>query len=60
MAALIDFQETDGWVVQRGKRIGEPMKPLTKSYELARLRHHLIAVLGNRRAKDVTPHRSRF
>ncbi len=54
MAALIDFYEEHGCVVQRGKRIGEPMKPLTKAYTLARLRHHVIPLLGNRRAKDVT------
>ena len=54
MAELIDFYETHGCVVQRGKRIGEPMKPLTKAYTLARLRHHVIPLLGNRRAKDVT------
>lgn len=54
MAALIDFYETHGCMVQRGKRIGEPMKPLTKAYTLARLRHHVIPLLGNRRAKDVT------
>ena len=54
MAALIDFYEMHGCVVQRGKRIGEPMKPLTKAYTLARLRHHVIPLLGNRRAKDVT------
>lgn len=28
--------------VQRGKRIGEPMKPLTKAYALARLRHQVV------------------
>jgi len=54
MAALIDFYETHGCVVQRGKRIGEPMKPLTKAYTMARLRHHVVPLLGNRRAKDVT------
>ncbi len=54
MAALIDFYEIHGCVVQRGKRIGEPMKPLTKAYTLGRLRHHVIPLLGNRRAKDVT------
>lgn len=54
MAALIDFYETHGCVVQRGKRIGEPMKPLTKAYTLARLRHHVLPLLGNRRARDVT------
>lgn len=54
MAALIDFYETHGCVVQRGQRIGEPMKPLTKAYTLARLRHHVVPLLGSRRAKDVT------
>ena len=54
MAGLIDFYEKHGCVVQRGKRIGEPMKPLTKAYTIARLRHHVVPLLGNRRAKDVT------
>ena len=54
MAALIDFYEKHGCVVQRGKRIGEPMKALTKQYTLARLRHHVVPLLGNRRARDVT------
>lgn len=54
MAGLIDFYETHGCVVQRGQRIGEPMKPLTKAYTLARLRHHVVPLLGSRRAKDVT------
>ncbi len=54
MAALIDFYETHGCVVQRGMRIGEPMKPLTKAYTLARLRHHVLPLLGNRRAKGVS------
>ena len=54
IAALIEFYEKHGCVVQRGKRIGEPMKPQTKAYTLARLRHHVIPLLGTRRAKDVT------
>lgn len=54
MAALINFYEEHGCVVQRGRRIGEPMKPLTKAYTLARLRHHVVPLLGNRRARDVT------
>lgn len=54
MTELIDFYEKHGCVVQRGKRIGESMKPLTKAYTLARLRHHVIPLLGNRRARDVT------
>lgn len=54
IAALIDFYEKHGCVVQRGRRIGDTMKPLTKAYTLARLRHHVVPLLGNRRAKDVT------
>ncbi len=54
MAALIDYYELHGCVVQRGKRIGEPMKPLTKAYTVARLRHHVVALLGNRRVSEIT------
>lgn len=54
MAALIDYYEQHGCVVQRGKRIGEPMKPLTKAYTVARLRHHVVPLLGNRRVSEIT------
>lgn len=54
MAALIDFYEEHGCVVQRGKRIGEPMKASTKRYTIARLRHHVVPLLGNRRAREIT------
>lgn len=54
IAALIDFYELHGCVVQRGKRIGESMKPLTKACTVARLRHHVVPLLGGRRARDVT------
>lgn len=54
MSALVDYYEKHGCVVQRGKRIGEPMKPLTRQYTMARLRHHVVPLLGNRRARDVT------
>lgn len=54
MSKLIDFYEKHGCIVQRGKRIGEPMKPMTRAYTMARLRHHVIPLLGNRRARDVT------
>ena len=30
------------------------MKPLTTPYTLARLRHHVLPLLGNRRATDVS------
>lgn len=54
MSALLDFYEEHGCVVQRGKRIGEPMKPLTKQYTLSRLRHHVLPLLGHRRATEIT------
>lgn len=52
--ALIDLYEQRGCYIQRGKRQGEPMKPLTKQYTLARLRHHVVPLLGNRRVTEVT------
>lgn len=54
MTELIDFHEEHGCVVQRGKRMGEPMKPLTKADTINRLRHHVVPLLGRRRARDVT------
>ncbi len=53
MTDLIDLYETEGCVVQRGINIGKPMKPLTKKYTLARLRHHVVPVLGKRRVSEV-------
>lgn len=53
MSALVDLYEAEGCVVQRGKRQGEPMKPRTKAYTLARLRHHVVPLLGNRRAAEI-------
>lgn len=55
VAALIDLYEREGCVIQRGKRQGEPMKPKTKAYTLARLRHHVVPLLGTRRAPEITP-----
>lgn len=55
MSALIDLYEKEGCVIQRGKRQGEPMKPKTKAYTLARLRHHVIPLLGARRAPEINP-----
>lgn len=54
IAALIDYYEKHGCMIQRGKRMGQPMKPLTKAYTMARLRHHVVPLLGNRRANDIT------
>jgi hypothetical protein len=55
VAALIDFYEKQGCIVQRGIRQGEPMKPKTKNYTLARLRHHVVPLLGTRRATEISP-----
>lgn len=55
MSALIDLYEKEGCVIQRGKRQGEQMKPKTKAYTLARLRHHVVPLLGTRRAPDINP-----
>src|SRR3546814_10805205 len=42
IAELVDLYEKEGCYIQRGKRQGEAMKPLTKQYTLARLRHHVV------------------
>jgi integrase len=51
---LIDLYETDGCFVQRGVRQGEPMKKATKAYTMARLRHHVVPLLGMKRVSEVT------
>ena len=61
VSALIDLYEARGCVVQRGKRLGEPMKLLTKAYTLARLRHprrataRIEEVVGGGARRDRTP-----
>jgi integrase len=55
IAALVDLYEAEGCFIQRGKRIGQPMKPLTKKYTINRLRHHVVPLLGNRRITEVRP-----
>ncbi|PZU64136.1 site-specific integrase [Sphingobium sp.] len=50
---LIDLYEEEGCVIQRGKRQGQPMKPLTKQLTLARLRNHVAPLLGHRRVSEV-------
>lgn len=55
VAALIDLYEAEGCFVQRGLRQGEPMKPRTKNYTVARLRHHVVPLLGHKRVTDVGP-----
>lgn len=54
IAKLIDLYEEEGLVVQRGMRIGEPMKPLTAKYTMARLRNHVVPLLGARRVSEIT------
>ncbi|AMJ61967.1 tyrosine-type recombinase/integrase [Bosea sp. PAMC 26642] len=49
---LLDYDKR-GCVVQRGKRQGIAMKPLTKAYTMARLNHHVLPLLGKRRISDV-------
>lgn len=53
LAGLIDLYAEEGCFVQRGMRQGEPMKERTKAYTLARLRHHVVPLLGKRRVTEV-------
>ena len=54
VADLIDFYEREGCYVLRGLRQGQPMKPTTKAYTIARLRHHVVPLIGTKRVTDVT------
>jgi integrase len=51
--SLIDLYEQRGCIIQRGQRQGDPMKERTKKLTLARLRNHVVPLLGNRRLSDV-------
>jgi len=51
---LVDLYETDGCFVQRGIRQGEPMKATTRAYTMARLRHHVVPLLGTKRVSEVS------
>lgn len=53
ISGLIDLYEEEGCVIQRGKRQGQPMKPLTKQLTLARLRNHVVPLLGHKRVTEV-------
>jgi len=53
VSALIDLYEAEGCFIQRGVRQGVPMKPLTKAYTIARLRHHAVPLLGHKRVSEV-------
>ncbi len=55
MSELVDLYEAEGCYIQRGKRQGEPMKELTKRYTMARLRHHVVPLLGRHRASEILP-----
>jgi integrase len=55
MSALIDVYEEEGCYIQRGKRQGQPMKAKTKQFTIARLRHHVVPLLGHKRVTEVTP-----
>jgi integrase len=55
MADLVDLYAKEGLVVQRGKRQGEPMKPQTATFTLARLRHHLVPLLGRKKVTEIGP-----
>ncbi len=54
VSELLELYEGEGCFVQRGIRQGEPMKPTTKAYTLARLQHHVLPLLGPRRVSDLT------
>jgi integrase len=53
MSTLIDLYDAEGCFVQRGIRQGEPMKARTRAYTLARLRHHVIPLLGHKRVSEI-------
>lgn len=53
MSGLVDLYEKEGCYIQRGKRQGEPMKERTKTYTVARLRHHVVSLLGAKRVSEV-------
>jgi integrase len=54
ISELRKLYEERGCFIQRGKRIGEPMNPLTKQYTLARIDHHIVPLLGRKRIGDVS------
>jgi len=51
LSEFIDQWEIDA---PAGKRTGRPMKDRTRTYMLARLRHHVVPLLGTKRISDVT------
>jgi integrase len=55
MSGLIDLYEEEGCFVQRGKRQGAPMKPLTRQFTVGRLRNHVVPLLGHKRITEINP-----
>ncbi len=53
MSGLINLYEAEGCFIQRGKRQGEPMKPLTRQFTLARLSNHVVPLLGHKRVSEI-------
>jgi integrase len=51
---LVEFYANNGLFVQRGIRLGQPMKAQTAQYTLARLRNHVVPLLGKKRLADLT------
>ena len=55
MAQLVDLYLRDGLIVLKGVRRGQPMKPTTAAFTTARLKNHVVPLLGNRRVSEITP-----
>jgi len=53
MSDLIDHYEKVGCFIQRGKLQGVPMKPRTKKLTMARLRNHVVPLLGKKRISEI-------
>ncbi len=53
VSALVDLYEDEGCFIQRGKRQGQPMKARTKQYLVARLKHHVVPLLGHMKVTEV-------
>ena len=51
---VVELYGVEGLVISRGQNIGRAMKPLTAKYTMARLRHHVLPILGNLRASEVS------
>ena len=55
IAELVELYIDEGCFVQRGYRIGQPLKPLVKKYMTSRLRHHVVPLIGNRLITELRP-----